>query len=123
MNAKPMFVALVLAGALVGTAHAKTAPANPHAAPPVPEALAGLIDAYLDAQVPPGIAGLPPLPATAQAADFGYRHDWKSPAHDPNSTPPIPEPEAYVLLLAGLGALAVLVKHRNRVNGEGGGER
>lgn len=104
-------LALVLAGAL-SSAYAKdggNGNGPPLETPAVSGPLAALIDEFLsDDQTPP--QGLGNVPQS-------YRQEWlallEPPfGHSHGTTPPVPEPETYALMLAGLGALAIFRKRR-----------
>lgn len=109
MKARTVLAALMLANA-ISLAHAK--PDAPPTLPPTAaeQALGPLIDAFLQGQ-PPGMAN---FPAGPQAPDFQpYKHEWQSlfdppQGHAYGHTPEVPEPESYVLMLAGLGMLAAI---------------
>lgn len=109
MKARTMLAALVLAGAM-NVSHAKPDAAPPALPTPAEQALGPLIDAFLEGQ-PPGLAN---FPAGAQAPDFqSHKHEWQSVFNQPQGnayghTPEVPEPENYVLMLAGLGMLAAI---------------
>lgn len=118
MKLRTMIAATMLAGAMQ-ISHAKP-DAPPPALPAAAEqALGPLIDAWLDGR-PPGLAH---FPAGPHAPDYQpYKHEWQAlldpPGHAYGHTPEIPEPESYVLMLAGLGMLAAIGR-RLRDKGSG----
>lgn len=118
MKARTMLAALLLANA-INLAHAK--PDAPPTLPPTAaeQALGPLIDAFIEGQ-PPGMAN---FPAGQQAPDFQpHKHEWQAlvPPYGNayGHTPEVPEPESYVLMLAGLGMLAAIGR---RLKDKGGG--
>lgn len=119
MKVRTMLAALVLAGA-ANVSHAKPDAAPPALPPAAEQALGPLIDAFLEGQ-PPGMAN---FPAGSQAPDFQpYKQEWQSlfdhsQGNAYGHTPEIPEPESYVLMLAGLGMLAAIGR-RLRDKGSG----
>ena len=128
MKAKSKLAALVLLG-VISSAQAKDGGAGigPDGLPPginmllesFPEGQAPDLSSYL----PSGLADRVPADASGGANVPPFKHGWKSwgdqpPGHGHAVTPPIPEPETYALLLAGLGVLAA-VKPRKK-NDAGG---
>ena len=127
MKARSKLAALVLLG-VISSAHAKNGETGigPDGLPP---GINMLLESFPEGQVPDLSSYLPSglvdrVPDASGGANLPpVKHGWKSWGDQPPGqghavTPPIPEPETYALLLAGLGVLA-MVKHRKK-NDAGG---